>query len=66
MGGETGHGARPMHPGWVRSLRDQCVSAGVPFFFKKWSAYKGHGDWELPAPGSRLLDGKTWGEVPNA
>jgi protein gp37 len=38
-GGETGAGARPVHPGWVRGLRDQCVSAGVPFFFKSW------GDW---------------------
>lgn len=38
-GGETGPGARPMHPDWVRSLRDQCQSAGVPFFFKSW------GEW---------------------
>jgi protein gp37 len=38
-GGETGPGARPMHPDWVRSLRDQCVAAGVPFFFKSW------GEW---------------------
>lgn len=39
VGGESGHGARPMHPQWVRSLRDQCVEAGVPFFFKQW------GEW---------------------
>ncbi len=38
-GGESGHGARPMHPGWARSLRDQCVGAGVPFFFKQWGAH---------------------------
>lgn len=38
-GGETGPGARPMHPDWVRSLRDQCKEAGVPFFFKSW------GEW---------------------
>jgi len=38
-GGETGPGARPMHPDWVRSLRDQCYAAGIPFFFKGW------GDW---------------------
>ncbi|MDR2891566.1 MAG: phage Gp37/Gp68 family protein [Deltaproteobacteria bacterium] len=38
-GGETGPNARPMHPDWVRSLRDQCVAAGVPFFFKGW------GEW---------------------
>lgn len=36
-GGETGPGARPMHPDWVRGLRDQCQGAGVPFFFKQMS-----------------------------
>jgi protein gp37 len=43
VGGESGPGARPMHPDWVRSIRDQCVAAGVPFFFKN------HGDaiWRL-------------------
>lgn len=34
-GGESGPGARPMHPGWARSLRDQCAAAGVPFFMKQ-------------------------------
>lgn len=38
-GGETGPGARPMHPDWVRSLRDQCQAAGVPFFFKSWGEF---------------------------
>lgn len=38
-GGESGPGARPMHPDWARSLRDQCVAAGVPFFFKQWGEY---------------------------
>lgn len=38
-GGESGKRARPMHPDWPRSLRDQCVAAGVPFFFKQW------GEW---------------------
>ena len=38
-GGETGPSARPMHPDWVRSLRDQCAAANVPFFFKSW------GEW---------------------
>lgn len=38
-GGESGPGARPMHPDWVRDLRSQCARAGVPFFFKQW------GDW---------------------
>ncbi|MET3627181.1 phage Gp37/Gp68 family protein [Burkholderia sp. 572] len=43
VGGESGPGARPMHPDWARSLRDQCAAAGVPFLFKQ------HGEW---APGS--------------
>jgi protein gp37 len=38
-GGESGPGARPSHPNWFRSLRDQCAAAGVPFFFKQWGAY---------------------------
>jgi protein gp37 len=38
-GGESGHGARPVHPDWVRSLRDQCSEANVAFFFKQW------GEW---------------------
>jgi protein gp37 len=39
VGGESGPGARPMHPAWVRLLRDQCASARVPFLFKQW------GEW---------------------
>ncbi len=39
VGGESGAKARPMHPDWARSLRDQCAAAGVPFFFKQW------GEW---------------------
>ena len=39
VGGESGPGARPMHPQWARQLRDQCTSAGVPFFFKQWGAW---------------------------
>ncbi|MEA3537649.1 MAG: phage Gp37/Gp68 family protein [Pseudomonadota bacterium] len=38
-GGESGPNARPMHPDWARSLRDQCAAAGVPFHFKQW------GEW---------------------
>ena len=40
VGGESGPGARPMHPEWVRSLRDQCEAAGVPFLFKQWGEWK--------------------------
>jgi protein gp37 len=39
-GGESGPGARPMVPAWVRSLRDQCQGAGVPFFFKQWGSHR--------------------------
>ncbi|MBO9502050.1 phage Gp37/Gp68 family protein [Brevundimonas sp. A19_0] len=38
-GGESGSGARPMHPDWARQLRDQCAEAGVPFLFKQWGAW---------------------------
>jgi protein gp37 len=41
-GGESGHGARPMHPDWARSLRDQCKAAEVPFFFKQWGEWAPH------------------------
>lgn len=78
-GGESGPKARPMHPGWARSLRAQCKAAGVPFLFKQW------GEWsDLPceakvattlAPGTimykvgkkaagRLLDGVEHNEFP--
>lgn len=43
-GGESGPNARPMHPDWALSLRDQCTDAGVPFFFKQWGEYADHTD----------------------
>lgn len=46
VGGESGPGARPMHPDWVRSLRDQCAGAAVPFLFKQW------GEWVPRGPES--------------
>lgn len=56
-GGESGPGARPMHPDWARSLRDQCAAAGVPFFFKQW------GGWvtEDQSPEDIVLPGKSNG-----
>jgi protein gp37 len=84
-GGESGPGARPMHPDWVRSLRDQCQAEGVPFLFKQWGEHypisRTDGIHELPfgeynaATGygfkrvgkraaGRLLDGRTWDELP--
>lgn len=48
VGGESGYNARPMHPDWARSLRDQCDAAGVPFLFKQ------HGEWREPMPGEEF------------
>lgn len=42
VGGESGSGARPMHPDWARSLRDQCAAADVSFFFKQWGEWRYH------------------------
>ncbi|OOG61406.1 hypothetical protein B0E46_15620 [Rhodanobacter sp. B04] len=49
-GGESGLGARPMHPDWARSLRDQCASARVPFFFKQWGEFAPYKIYDF-APG---------------
>ena len=57
VGGESGPKARPMSPAWVRAIRDQCKIVGVPFFFKQW------GGWNKKRAG-RLLDGRTWDEMP--
>ena len=48
VGGESGPGARPMHPDWVRGLRDQCTAADVPFFFKQWGAWVPWEDDSVP------------------
>lgn len=54
-GGESCPKARPMHPDWARSLRDQCHAAGVPFFFKQW------GEWApCPIDGPDLVTDKVW------
>ena len=58
-GGESGTGARPMHPDWARSLRDQCHVAGVPFFLKQM-----HVDGKLIK--TPLLDEKQYLEMPHA
>lgn len=58
VGGETGPKARPMHPDWVRSIRDQCVVAGVPFWFKHWGRWRPHGrTYNGPAG---LLPSERW------
>ena len=62
-GGESGPGARPMHPDWVRSIRDQCLAAGVPFFFKQWGEWDGggvtHRDCQDPC-GSCVMALRDW------
>jgi len=57
VGGESGPGARPMDPDWARDIRDQCVAAGVPFFFKQWGGVN-------KKKTGRILDGRTWDEMP--
>jgi protein gp37 len=67
LGGETGSGARPIHPDWVRSIRDQCQGAGVPFFFKSWGDYEkkyNAGSRYDSTNTGRLLDGREWEEPP--
>lgn len=101
VGGESGTGARPMHPDWARDLSDQCAAAGVPFLFKQWGEWVPRGPASMGYPlvdgvprirltdlgengsdlgaegdnhtwmqragkkvSGRLLDGRTWDEVP--
>ena len=57
VGGESGPGARPVDPAWVTDIRDQCVRAGVAFFFKQWGGVQ-------KKKTGRELDGRTWDEMP--
>lgn len=73
VGGESGPNARPMHSDWVRSLRDQCIAAGIPFFFKQWgewlpsSQYLStdleHGYYDIPKRNIIRLDGEDFYKV---
>lgn len=66
VGGESGPDARPMHPYWARSLRDQCQAAGIPFFFKQWGEWLAN-DEIYPMFGStKLMRGRimdAWGRM---
>ncbi len=64
VGGESGLGARPLDPAWVTDIRDQCLRAKVPFFFKQWGGviYAFGGWWKKKA--GRVLEGITWDEMP--
>jgi protein gp37 len=57
VGGESGPKARPMDPGWVRDIRNQCFDARVPFFFKQWGGVR-------KKTTGRRLDGRTWDQMP--
>jgi protein gp37 len=59
VGGESGPGARPMHVKWATNLRDQCVSMGVPYFFKQWGGKK-------KKVSGRILEGKEWSQIPDS
>jgi protein gp37 len=58
VGGESGNGARPMQPEWVRNIRDQCKDAGVLFFFKQWGGVR-------KSVTGRELDGRTYDAIPS-
>ncbi len=58
-GGESGISARPVDAEWIREIRDQCVEARTPFFFKQWGGIRAKA-------GGRELDGLIWDEMPGS
>lgn len=64
VGGESGPKARQMQAEWALDIRDQCVAAGVPFFFKQWGVYDAAGKKVGKKKAGRLLDGRLWDEMP--
>jgi protein gp37 len=57
VGGESGPGARPLESAWVTEIRDQCLRANVPFFFKQWGGVQ-------KKKTGRTLEGRTWDQMP--
>ena len=57
VGGESGPGARPLDPAWVREIRDRCLESNVRFFFKQWGGV-------FKSRTGRTLDDRTWDEIP--
>jgi len=57
VGGESGPNFRRIDPDWVREIRDQCLAANDPFFFKQWGGFR-------PKSGGRKLGGRTWDQSP--
>lgn len=64
VGGESGPLARPMHPDWVRHLRDQAQAQHIAFFFKQWGTYGADGVRRSKHANGKLLDGKIVQELP--
>jgi protein gp37 len=60
VGGESGHGARPMHPTWARSLRDQCNAATVAYFFKQWGEFRPQRDGDVDDATIQPKDFGSW------
>lgn len=65
VGGESGWKARPMQAAWAQSIRDQCESRGVDFFFKQWGAWGPDGVRRSKKQNGRELDGAIWDSMPN-
>ena len=65
VGGESGHGARPMKEEWALTLRDQCDHAGVEFFFKQWGAWGADGIRRNKKANGRELQGRIWDNIPD-
>lgn len=66
VGGESGHGARPMRSEWAENVKQQCESANVAFFFKQWGGWGADGVRRSKKANGRELGGRTWDEYPNA
>jgi protein gp37 len=64
VGGESGKKARPMHQSWVTSIKHQCDSAGVAFFFKQWGAWGSDGLRRSKKANGRNLGGRIWDDMP--
>ena len=64
VGGESGPHARPMNPEWVYAILKQCRQHGVKFFFKQWGAHTPDGRRVGKKAAGRLLNGRTWDEMP--
>jgi protein gp37 len=64
VGGESGHGARPMAKAWVENVQRQCEAAGVAFFFKQWGGWGADGVRRSKKANGRELDGRTWDAYP--